>query len=53
MKLLCFQARHFGWKSFSKTLEEIDGDKVADVTVDDELRDCVVVFAHAEAQNYK
>lgn len=51
MKLLCFQARHFGWKSFSKTLDEIGGDKVADVTVADELRDCVVVFAHIESQD--
>ena len=51
MKLLCFQARHFGWKSFRKTLDEIGGDKVADVTIDDELHDCVVVFAHAESQD--
>ena len=48
MKLLCFQARHFGWKSFSKTLDEIGGEQVADVTIADELNDCVVVFAHAE-----
>lgn len=48
MKLLCFQARHFGWKSFRKTLDEIDGEMVEDVTVTDELKDCVVVFAHAE-----
>jgi len=51
MKLLCFQARHFGWKSFSKTLDEIGGEAVADVTADDELRDCVVVFAHIESQD--
>ena len=48
MKLLCFQARHFGWKSFAKTLQQIGDEQVADVIVDDELRDCVVVFAHAE-----
>ena len=51
MKLLCFQARHFSWKSFSKTLDEIDGDQVEDVTIDDELKDCVVVFAHAERED--
>lgn len=51
MKLLCFQARHFGWKSFSKTLDQIGGQDVADVNVDDELRDCVVVFAHIESQD--
>ena len=49
MKLLCFQARHFGWKSFSKTLEEIGGEQVEDVAIADELKDCVVVFAHAES----
>lgn len=48
MKLLCFQARHFSWKSFSKTLDEIGGEKGDDVTSQDEMRDCVVVFAHAE-----
>ena len=50
MKLLCFQARRFGWKSFSKTLDEVGGKPIADVDVDDELTDCVVVFAHAESQ---
>ena len=48
MKLLCFQARHFGWKSFSKNLDEIGGEQVEDVSIVDELKDCVVVFAHAE-----
>jgi Archaea-specific editing domain of threonyl-tRNA synthetase len=43
MKLLCFQAKRFAWKSFSKTLEG-----AADRDVADELRDCVVVFFHAE-----
>jgi len=51
MKLLCFQARHFSWQSFSKTLDEIGGDPVDDVVVADELRDCVVVFAHAERED--
>ena len=43
MRLLCFQAKRFGWKSFSKTLED-----AADHDVVDEHRDCVVVFVHAE-----
>ena len=51
MRLLCFQARHFRWKSFSKTLDEIGGDHLEDKDVTDELRDCVVVFAHAESQD--
>jgi hypothetical protein len=51
MKLLCFQARHFGWKSFSKTLEDVGGESVADVDIRDEMADCVVVFAHVEASD--
>jgi len=51
MKLLCFQARHFGWKSFRKTLDEIGGEQVEDITIADELRDCVVVFAQAEVDD--
>jgi hypothetical protein len=46
MKLLCFQARRFCWKSFSKTLAA-----AADHEVADELRDCVVVFLHAERKD--
>ncbi len=46
MRLLCFQARHFAWKSFVRTI----GDQ-RDHDVADELRDCVVVFAHAERQD--
>ena len=46
MKLLCFQAKRFRWKSFRKTLEE-----AADQSVEDELRDCVVVFLHAESKD--
>jgi hypothetical protein len=48
MKLLCFQARHFGWTSFRKNLQEVGGAPVDDVAVADELHDCVVVFAQAE-----
>ncbi|MEE2888089.1 MAG: threonyl-tRNA synthetase editing domain-containing protein [Planctomycetota bacterium] len=46
MRLLCFQAKRFHWKSFSKTLDE-----AADQSVDEELRDCVVVFLHAESRD--
>ena len=46
MRLLCFQAKRFRWKSFSKTLEE-----AAELSVEDELRDCVVVFLHAESKD--
>ena len=44
MKLLCFQAKRFHWKSHSKTLPE-----VADQDVDQEVTETVVVFIHAEA----
>ncbi|MBM4297079.1 MAG: hypothetical protein FJ143_05000 [Deltaproteobacteria bacterium] len=44
MKLLCFQAKHFRWKSHSKTLPE-----VADREVDTSVNEAVVVFIHAEA----
>ncbi len=43
MKILTFQARRFWWKSFSKTLEEVE-----EVHVEDEVRDAVVAFLHAE-----
>ena len=43
MKLLCFQAKHFRWRTYSKTLEEI-----ADQDVDEEVADAVVIFVHAE-----
>ena len=46
MKLLCFQAKRFGWKSHSKTLEE-----VSSVDVEDAVEDAVVVFLHAEAKD--
>ena len=44
MKLLCFQAKHFRWKTHSKTLPE-----VADQDVDTTVDEAVVVFIHAEA----
>ncbi|MEM7205760.1 MAG: threonyl-tRNA synthetase editing domain-containing protein [Planctomycetota bacterium] len=44
MRLLCFLARRFAWKSFSKTLDDVPDTDVADA-----LDECVVVFAHAES----
>ncbi|MEO6163958.1 MAG: threonyl-tRNA synthetase editing domain-containing protein, partial [Candidatus Binatia bacterium] len=44
MKLLCFQAKRFRWKTHSKTLAE-----VADQNIDQEVWQTVVVFLHAEA----
>jgi hypothetical protein len=46
MKLLCFQAKRFRWKSFRKTLDD-----VAEQDVEDDHRDCIVVFAHAEVRD--
>jgi hypothetical protein len=43
MKLLCFQAKHFRWKTHSKTLAE-----VADQDADEEVAHAVVIFVHAE-----
>jgi len=44
MKLLCFQAKRFRWKTHSKTLPD-----VADQNIDREVFETVVVFLHAEA----
>src|SRR5687767_16026974 len=44
MKLLCFQAKRFRWKTHSKTLPE-----VRDREVDQEVAEALVVFVHAEA----
>jgi hypothetical protein len=44
MKLLCFQAKRFHWKSHSKTLAE-----VPDQTVDQVVNETVVVFLHIES----
>ena len=43
MKLLCFQAKHFHWKSHSKTLAQ-----AADQGVEEHVSELVVVFVHAE-----
>ena len=44
MKLLCFQAKRFRWKSFSKTLPD-----VRDQEVEEEVEETLVVFIHAES----
>jgi len=43
MKLLCFQAKRFRWKTHSKTLPE-----VPDQEIEEEIAEAVVVFVHAE-----
>ncbi len=43
VRLLCFQAKHFRWKSFSKTLLD-----VPDQDVEEEIHETVVAFLHAE-----
>ena len=46
MKLLCFQAKRFRWKTHSKTLPEVPAQDV-DQTVEQAL----VVFIHAEVRD--
>lgn len=46
MKLLCFQAKRFHWKTHSKTLPD-----VPDQGVEEEVAEAVVVFVHAEASD--
>ena len=46
MKLLCFQAKRFRWKTHSKTLVE-----VPDRNVEEVVSDAVVAFVHAEASD--
>lgn len=43
MKLLTFQAKRFWWRSFSKTLEDVE-----DLTVEQEVFDAVVAFYQVE-----
>src|SRR3970282_252769 len=43
MKLLCFQAKRFRWKTHSKTLPE-----VVDQEIEREVEKAVIVFVHAE-----
>ena len=46
MKLLLFQAKRFYWKSFSKTLDEVPEQDVAET-----VPDALVVFIHAELED--
>ena len=46
MRLLMFQAKRFWWKSFSKTLDEVE-----DIQAEEEVTDTVVVFMHVEAKD--
>ena len=44
MKLLCFQAKRFGWRTHSKTLAD-----APDREVEESVAESLVVFLHAEA----
>jgi hypothetical protein len=46
MKLLCFQAKRFRWKTHSKTLPDMP-----DQDVDQTVEAAVVVFVHAEGRD--
>jgi hypothetical protein len=46
MKLLCFQAKRFRWKTHSKTLPEVPAQDV-----DETVEATLVVFIHAEARD--
>jgi len=46
MKLLTFQVRRFWWKTFSRTLPDVE-----EVDIEDEVGDAVVVFFHAEVDD--
>ena len=46
MRILMFQAQRFWWKSFSKTLEQVE-----DVEAEDAVEDAVVAYMHIEAKD--
>jgi hypothetical protein len=46
MKLLCFQAKRFRWKTHAKTLPD-----VPDQDVEEEVAETLVAFIHAEASD--
>jgi hypothetical protein len=46
MRLLCFQAKRFWWKTFEKTLAA-----APTVDVEHAVRDAVVAFVHVEARD--
>ncbi len=46
MRLLMFLAQRFWWKSYSKTLAEVE-----DLAVEDEVTDAAVIFMQVEARD--
>ena len=48
MRLLCFQAKRFRWKTHSKTLAE-----VPDQEIEEDVSETLVVFLHAQASDEK
>lgn len=46
MRLLMFLAQRFWWKSYSKTLENVE-----DVQAEDAVSEAVVIFMHVEARD--
>lgn len=48
MKLLCFQAKRFRWKTYSKALPELPAQDV-----EEEVKETLVVFMHAETGDGK
>jgi hypothetical protein len=46
VKLLCFQAKRFRWKTHSKTLAEVPAQEI-----EQEVAETVVVFLHAESSD--
>jgi hypothetical protein len=48
MRLLTYQAEHFAWRSFSKTLPEVD-----DAEVNEAVDDALVVFMHIEHKDFE
>jgi len=46
MRMLMFQAQSFWWKSFSKTLEQVE-----DVEAEERVENAVVAFMHVEARD--
>ena len=47
MRVLTFQAEHFAWRPFSKTLPDVD-----DAEVDGAVDDALVVFMHIERDDF-
>lgn len=48
MRLLCFQAKRFSWRSAARAGDEVGGAPREAAAEDGERRECVVVFAHVE-----